>query len=72
MGLAAWLRLATTLLSLIDKATDAYKDYKERERGRLELMLELRQKRDQEKVKANEIDSKPIPPLPDADLLDRL
>lgn len=71
MGVTAWLKLFATLIMLIDKITRAIHDYDQRERGRLELMLELRQKRDQEKAKADEVDARPVPP-DDATVIGRL
>lgn len=62
MTLAAWIKVITMLITLVYNGLESYRAYEQRERGRLQLLLELRLKRDQEKAKANAIDALPVPP----------
>lgn len=62
MSVTAWLKAFATLIAIVYRIMEAIEAYEERERGRLQTLLELRQKRDQEKAKADEIDSRPVPP----------
>ncbi len=62
MGIAAWLKTFSTLVSIIDKVLDVIEAHRQREQGRIQLLIELRQKRDQEKRKAHEVDGRPVPP----------
>ncbi len=62
MSVTAWLKAFATLIAIVYRIMEAVEAYEERERGRLQVLLELRQKRDQEKAKADEIDSRPVPP----------
>lgn len=71
MGLTAWLKAATMLITLLYNGVQAFREYDQRQRGKLELMLELRRKRDQEKAKANAVENLPLPP-DDASVINRL
>ena len=62
MTAAAWFKAVATLIAVVYRIMEAIEAYEERERGRLQVLLELRQKRDQEKAKADEIDARPMPP----------
>lgn len=62
MIVTAWLKAFATLIAIVYRIMEAIEAYEERERGRLQTLLELRQKRDHEKAKADEIDARPVPP----------
>lgn len=71
MTVAAWLKAIAMLITLLHNGVQAYQNWQERQRGRLEVLLELRQKRDQEKAKADAIRAEPVPP-DDAAVISRL
>lgn len=61
MTVAAWLKAIAMLITLLHNSVQAYRNWQERQRGRLEVLLELRRKRDQEKAKADAIRTEPVP-----------
>jgi hypothetical protein len=62
MTIVAWFKTLSTLITIVDKILDAVEAHRQREQGRIQLLIELRQKRDQEKLKAHEVDGRPVPP----------
>lgn len=62
MTIAAWFKFVSTLVTIADKILDAIEAHRQREVGRTQVLIELRQKRDQEKLKAHEVDGRPVPP----------
>ena len=71
MSIVATIKAATFVIKLVTSGIQVYREWQQRRQGRLDVMLELRLKRDKEKAVADEIKNRPMPST-DADILDGL